>query len=123
MQAPFRILVIALALGSCGAPGPQQAVPAGETPADAAVGPERGIITGMRPLAAAPMGEQRARMVAQVVRVSSGAGGGGGTMEVVVRLDRGRDVTLVQGSDSGLRIGQRVTVTDGASPRLIHDGS
>lgn len=127
MPAPHRILALTLALAAagCGGPGPDQAVAPAEAPAAAPSGPERGIVVGMRPLGAASLPEQRARMVAQVIRVSSGPGGagGGGTMEVVVRLDRGRDVTLVQGPEAGLRLGQRVTVTEGARPRLIHDGS
>lgn len=127
MPAPYRILAMTLAFAAtaCGAPGPEQAAAPAETPVEAASGPERGIVIGMRPLAAAPLAEQRARMVAQVIRVSSGTGstGVGSTMEVVVRLDRGRDVTLVQGPEAGLRLGQRVTVTEGAQPRLVREGS
>lgn len=122
---PHRILAItlAIALSGCGAPGPEQAAVSAETPVEATVGPERGYVVGMRPLAEGPLAEQRARMVAQVLRVSTGPGGAGGTMEVVVRLDRGRDVTLVQGPEAGLRLGQRVTVTDGVRPRLVRDGT
>jgi len=125
MPAPHRNFAITLILvaTACGAPGPEQSAAPAEMPMEVASGRERGFVVGMRPLAAGPLPEQRARMVAQVVRVSNGPGSAAGTIEVVVRLDRGRDVTLVQGAEAGLRLGQRVTVTEGARPRLVRDGS
>jgi hypothetical protein len=120
-----RIAALALAMGaaSCGvgtSPRP------GATPDEIAaplVTPttERGVVVGLRPLAAASASESRQRAMAQMLRVSTSGGSAGpaSAVEVVVRLERGnRDVAFVRGADEGFRLGQRVTLSGGDHPDL-----
>lgn len=82
---------------------------------------ERGVVVGLRPLAAAPASESRQRAMAQLLRVSTGTGPAvpASAVEVVVRLERGnRDVAFVRGAEEGFRLGQRVTLTAGDHPEL-----
>ena len=124
--AALPVLGVSLgaALASCGGPSPETPIaPAPLTETESAAGPERGTVVGLRPLGAPAGGEARSRVLAQVLRASSGAGSPAAatSMEVVVRLDRaGKDVALVQ--DGGWRMGQRVTLTAGEKPTLSRDG-
>jgi len=83
---------------------------------------ERGIILGMRPLPAAPLPEPRMRLVSHVLTAARGPGTAPGTVELIIRLERGgRDVALVQPSEAWLQPGQRVRLTPGTRPGLARD--
>ncbi len=120
MQRPLSFCgfpLLALALASCGAPGPEPSAVAPE--AEMAAGHESGTIIGLRPLGQASS-PAMAQVLAQVLRVATGPGVAtpSNATELVVRLERGgRDVALVQ--EAGLRLGQRVTLTSGARPMLL----
>lgn len=125
-MSPFvRIgaLLLAMSAASCGAPGqPPSATASGEVAAPLALSSvERGVVVGLRPLAPASASESRQRTMAQLLRVSTGAGPAvpAPAVEVVVRLEQGnRDVAFVRGAGEGFRLGQRVTLTAGDRPEL-----
>lgn len=120
-MAPLPML--ALLLAGCGGPASESA----ETlPLAAEPSLENGIILGVRPLAAAPVGEARLRLVAQVMGAARGAGTpeGAGAVEVMIRLERGgRDVALIEPAGGWMRPGQRVRFTPGARPALVQAAS
>lgn len=124
--SPLRLAllpVLGAALASCGGPSPETPPAPAAPVAVIETGPERGTVVSLRPLGTPGGGEARSRVLAQVLRATSGPGApvAGNTMEVVVRLDRaGRDVALVQ--DAGWRLGQRVRLTSGERPMLSGDG-
>lgn len=114
-------LALALGAASCGVSTPPAATP--DELAAPLVAPfvERGMVVGLRPLAAPPATEARQRAMAQMLRVSTGGGSAtpASAVEVVVRLERGnRDVAFVRSAEDGFRLGQRVTLTGGDYPEL-----
>lgn len=114
-------LSFGVALAGCGGPAPEQELPALAEAMNESVS-ERGIILGMRPLPAAPLPEPRMRLVSHVLTAARGAGPAPGTVELIIRLERGgRDVALVQPSEAWLQPGQRVRITPGARPGLARD--
>ncbi|UPY37374.1 hypothetical protein [Sediminicoccus sp. KRV36] len=116
-------LLLGAVLAGCGGPSPETPAAVEAAPLPAEPSSERGIILGARALGADPVGE-RARVVAQVLRVAQGGRGasGAGAMEVIIRLEAGgRDVALVQPAEAWLRPGQRVRLMPGASPTLARD--
>ncbi|WP_421991828.1 hypothetical protein [Roseococcus sp.] len=129
LRSGARIAVLALAMGAASC-GPSNTPRSGATPDELAaplVVPttERGVVVGLRPLAATTASESRQRAMAQMLRVSTSGGtsGRGPAVEVVVRLERGnRDVAFVRGGDEGFRLGQRVTLTGGDHPELQRGG-
>lgn len=118
---PAGLLLLGAALVSCGGPGPEQPAMTEAPAAEALAGPERGTVVGLRPLG--QVSETRSPAMAQVLRAASGSGTAqpSNAMELVVRLERGgRDVALVQ--ETGLRLGQRVTLTSGSRPMVVPAG-
>ncbi len=117
--ARIGVLTLAMGAASCGGPAPTPSAD-GAAPL-AASAEERGVVVGLRPLAAAPASESRQRAMAQVLRVSSGGGQAApaSAVEVVIRLEQGgRDVAFVRSANDGFRLGQRVTLTGGDHPVL-----
>lgn len=125
-------LALAMAAASCGVSAPPRPVGTPDEVAAPLAVPamERGVVVGLRPLAASVMASQaasesRQRAMAQVLRVSTGAGPAvpASAVEVVVRLERGnRDVAFVRGAEEGFRLGQRVTLSGGDHPELQRGG-
>ncbi|TCH98776.1 hypothetical protein EJV46_09420 [Roseococcus sp. SYP-B2431] len=122
MGARLAALALAMGAASCGVSSP----PRPATPDEVAApliepAMERGVVVGLRPMAAAPASESRQRTMAQMLRVSASGGPAGpvSAVEVVVRLERGnRDIAFVRGAEEGFRLGQRVTLTGGEHPQL-----
>lgn len=113
-----------MSAASCGVSSPPQTAAAND-PAPSGSGVERGVVVGLRPLAAPSASESRQRTMAQLMRVSVGAGPAvpASAVEVVVRLQRdNRDVAFVRGAEEGFRLGQRVTLTGGDRPELQRGG-
>ncbi|WP_424810932.1 hypothetical protein [Roseococcus sp. YIM B11640] len=113
--------VLCLLAAGCG-PGGAPSQPADATGATLAPQPSRqtGHVVGVRPLGSASAGESRQRAISQVLAVSTGGSASQQAgMEVVVRLDRGRDIAFTRPAGESWRIGQQVSVTTAERPELL----